>query len=374
MASSPQKHMHVERFSDPQSIAQLRPAWNALAEGVPFRSYEWMMSWWNHYGADRQLYVLGIFDEERLIGLAPWYCTPLTSGGRTIRFLGDGDVCSDYLDILVDPQETQRVMPLLVDWLQEALTTSDAWDAMEWDSLPQDARNASSLSERLTHCHAMVRRLPAQNCWRLQLPDSWYDFEMQQSKSHRKQIRRHISRVLDTDRCQLKVCRDADTLDKAMPILIDLHMRRRKSLDQPGCFASDRFTKFLHEASREMMENGQCEILWLELDGSPVAAEIHFPSETIAYAYQAGIDPDRLSDEPGSLMQIAVIRRAIEEGKTAVDFLRGDEPYKAHWRAEPSACETLRIVPNTTFGLIRHGIWSTKDQVKTWFKASLGKS
>ena len=100
--------MHVERFSDPQSIAQLRPAWNALAEGVPFRSYEWLMSWWNHYGADRQLYVLGIFDEERLIGLAPWYCTPLTSGGRTIRFLGDGDVCSDYLDILVDPQETQR--------------------------------------------------------------------------------------------------------------------------------------------------------------------------------------------------------------------------------------------------------------------------
>ncbi|MFN3152983.1 GNAT family N-acetyltransferase [Bremerella sp.] len=366
--------MHVERFSDPQSLVSLRSAWNALAGNVPFRSYDWMMSWWKHYGDNHQLFVIGVFDDEELIGLAPWYKAAGKTGGRTLRFLGDGEVCSDYLDILVHPDDSKRAAPLVVDWLQEALTTTNAWDALEWENLEKGAPIAAELSQGMMQCQAMVHRLPGLNCWRLELPETWYDFEMQQSKSHRKQIRRQISRVLDTDRCQLHVCDSATSLDAAMPILIDLHMRRRKSLDQPGCFADDRFTKFLYEAASQMMTDGKCEILWLDLDEVPIAAEIHFPSHGIAYAYQAGIDPDRLSDEPGSLMQIAVIRRAIEQGNTAVDFLRGDEPYKAHWRAEPRACETIRIVPNTTFGLIRQGIWTTKTQVKSWLKASLGKN
>ncbi len=366
--------MRVECFTDADSLVPHRNAWNALAGEVPFRRYDWLMPWWQSYHDSHELYVLGVFHEEDLLGLAPWYREAGTVGGRTLRFLGDGDVCTDYLDLLVRPDDSNRVAPLLVDWLQEALTTASAWDAMEWDNLEVDAPMASEVARRLGHCQAIVSKRPAHNCWRLQLPETWYDFEMTQSKSHRKQIRRLINRVLDTDRCRLHVCDEASQINSAMEILIDLHMRRRRTLDQDGCFACDRFASFLREAGREMMSTGHCEVLWMELDGDPIAAEIHFPSQTTLYAYQAGIDPDRLHEEPGSLMQIAMIRRAIEQGKEAVDFLRGDEPYKAHWRAEPRKCETTRIVPNTTFGLIRHGIWTTKTQVKNWFKASLGNS
>lgn len=364
--------MRVELFSNADSLAPYREAWNALAGDVPFRRYDWLMPWWHSFQDTHELYVLGVFNGDELIGLAPWYREAGTTGGRTLRFLGDGDVCTDYLDVLAAPEESSRVAGLLVDWLQEALTTSYAWDAMEWDNLETNAAMTGEVAKKLSHCQAIISKRAALNCWRLQLPETWYDFEMTQSKSHRKQIRRLINRVLDTDRCRLHVCDDETTIDLAMPVLIDLHMRRRQMLDQDGCFACQRFETFLAEAGREMMATGHCEVLWLELDGTPVAAEIHFPSETTIYAYQAGIDPERMSEEPGSLMQIAMIRRAIEQGKEAVDFMRGDEPYKAHWRAEPRTCETIRIVPNTTFGLIRHGIWTTKTQVKNWFKASLG--
>lgn len=371
--SSPQKIMHVERFTNAQSVASWRSAWNGMAGGVPFRTFEWLMSWWRRYADDCPLYLLGVFDGDRLVGMAPFYRSAGKTGGRTLRFLGDGEVCSDYLDLLAAPGYENRIISPLVDWLLEALTTSDSWDAMELDGIESGTPLVEELTRQLAGAQAMVRRRPAQNCWRLELPESWYEFEMLQSKSHRKQIRRLIKRVFDTDRCQLHVCNSITQIDEAMPILIDLHTRRRKTLDQTGCFACDRFRRFLYEAANEMIPSGNCEILWLELDGAPIAAEIHFPTDTICYAYQAGIDPARIKEEPGSLMQIAVIRRAIEQGKTAVDFLRGDEPYKAHWRAEPRVCETIRVVPNTTSGLIRHGIWSTQVQVKSWFKASLGK-
>jgi hypothetical protein len=44
------------------------------------------------------------------------------------------------------------------------------------------------------------------------------------------------------------------------------------------------------------------------------------------------------------LAGIAVIRQAIAEGFRTYDLLRGDEPYKAHWRAVPTPMEQWTIV------------------------------
>jgi CelD/BcsL family acetyltransferase involved in cellulose biosynthesis len=84
-----------------------------------------------------------------------------------------------------------------------------------------------------------------------------------------------------------------------------------------------------------MLASGRLRLSWLELDGVPAAAEYHFADQATTYAYQGGVDPDRLADEPGRLSTILFLRAAIEQGHRRVDFLRGDEAYKAHWRAEP---------------------------------------
>ena len=95
-----------------------------------------------------------------------------------------------------------------------------------------------------------------------------------------------------------------------------------------------------------MLAADQLRMSWLELDGSPVAAEYHLAGPDATYAYQGGVDPRRLDEEPGRLSNMLTIRRAIEQGHRQFDFLRGDEPYKAHWRAIPRATYDYRIVPN----------------------------
>ena len=47
----------------------------------------------------------------------------------------------------------------------------------------------------------------------------------------------------------------------------------------------------------------------------------------------------------GRLSHLATIRRAIERGDAAFDFLRGDEPYKAHLRAVPRGTFEARAIP-----------------------------
>ena len=49
---------------------------------------------------------------------------------------------------------------------------------------------------------------------------------------------------------------------------------------------------------------------------------------------------------PGKLSMMAAIQFAIDQGCEFFDLLRGDEPYKANWRAAPVACHDLRVWQN----------------------------
>jgi CelD/BcsL family acetyltransferase involved in cellulose biosynthesis len=88
------------------------------------------------------------------------------------------------------------------------------------------------------------------------------------------------------------------------------------------------------------------------------------------YAYQGGIDPQRLRESPGRIIMTATIKRAIERGFTEIDFLRGDEPYKATWRATPDAMRHVRVVPPTAANRVRHKLWVASDHMKHWLKRS----
>ena len=102
------------------SSAELQPwipAWNGLAHGVPFRRWEWLESWWNHYGPgptgdgrQQELFVLAVLGSDRsLVGLAPWYIERSASRGRVVGFLGSGEVCSEYLSLLCRGGEEETV-------------------------------------------------------------------------------------------------------------------------------------------------------------------------------------------------------------------------------------------------------------------------
>ena len=75
------------------------------------------------------------------IGFAPWYLQHSASQGRVVRFLGSGEVCSDYLAILCRPEDEDRVAAALAEWLIRAQggaasrsptgDTSDCWDLLE---------------------------------------------------------------------------------------------------------------------------------------------------------------------------------------------------------------------------------------------------
>ena len=61
---------------------------------------------------------------------------------------------------------------------------------------------------------------------------------------------------------------------------------------------------------------------------------------------------------PGKLTMMTAIQFAIERGCRFMDLLRGDEPYKAHWRAVPKPCHDLRAWKDHPRGRLEWSAWS----------------
>ena len=369
----------VRRIDDHNGLAALEAEWNALAVDLPLRSWDWLATWWKHYGAadanattDRQLYVLAVYDndcaadgERQLIGIAPWYLDRTAIKGSVIRWLGSGEVCTDHLSLICRPEDAVRVAKAIAD---DLTVICDDWDLLELSAVDSNDAPVAALLAALEERKCLVSRHDADQCWALDLPESWDEYLASISKSHRKQLRQLERRVLESNRaCWLRVEAESD-LATAWEVLVDLHQRRRRSLGEPGCFASRPFHDFHREVAARLLTRGQLRMSWLELDGAPAAAEYHLAGADTTYAYQGGVDPDRLGDEPGRLSTILCLRAAIEEGHRQFDFLRGDEPYKSHWRATPRSTFDCRVVPNRRLARLRGRVLNVGGAVTDWMK------
>jgi CelD/BcsL family acetyltransferase involved in cellulose biosynthesis len=370
--------MTVQLISEGDALAAAETAWNALAGDVPMRTWDWLATWWKYYGtpytgpaARRQLYVLAVYGEpdvsgdKRLIGIAPWYLDRSTLKGSVIRWLGSGEVCTDHVSLICRPEDASRVAAAIADTLTVA---RDDWDLLDLNAVDADDPLVTELLSALEERECLVSRHVADQCWVVDLPTTWDEYLISISKSHRKQLRQLEHRVLQTERASWLCVESESDLATAWEVLVDLHQRRRRSLGEPGCFASRPFYDFHREVTSRLLARGQLRMSWLELDGAPAAAEYHFASGDTIYAYQGGVDPDRLGEEPGRLSTILCLRAAIEEGHSHFDFLRGDEPYKAHWRATPRPTFDCRMVPNRRLARIRGRMLNVGDAVTDWMR------
>jgi len=368
--------IRVERLTSGEQLSALRAGWNALAGGVPFRTFEWLEAWWRSYGAatDKELLVLAAFDQEqRLAGLAPWYLERSSTRGRVIRFLGSGEVCSDYLTVLCRRGWEEHVTRNMAQWLcVEPRAERPRWDLLELSAAYDGDAAVTCLLYHLVAYGKSVQRQGRPSCWRVNLPGDWPIYLASLSKSHRKQIRRLERTYFETSRAVLNVAQTPAALDQGLEVLMRLHQRRRESLGERGRFASPRFAAFHEQAAHRLLSMGSLRLVWLELDGQTVAAEYQVLGDGVVYAYQSGIEPTALEHEPGRLITLGTLRMAIDEGRHAFDFLRGDEAYKAHWRAHPRPTLDIRVVSNTASARLRNQLWSAGAHVKQWLRHNLG--
>ncbi|MCC7083576.1 MAG: GNAT family N-acetyltransferase [Pirellulales bacterium] len=377
--------MYITRHDNFDSLAAVKSTWNELSRGVAFRAWGWLDAWWRYYGcgadgrplAGRELLLLAAWSEQQqLVAVAPWYRQRTRTGTQLVRFLGSGEVCSEYPSILCRREHEGEVADAITQWLMAANASpgnaADAhWDRLELTPLDPDDSMAQELLNRLEACGNRTIREAAASCWRVPLPTTWDEYLATRSKQHRNRLRNADRTWIQSGKVILRTApRDCDA-ESAFDILVDLHQRRWQSRGLPGCFRSQQFSGFHRDVWQSLAAAGQARIYWLEMDGKPLAADYVLLSGKTMCGYQSGIDPDRLSMQPGQLMNSTAIRAALESGFTTYDFLRGDEPYKAHLGAQRHEMFAVRVVPQTAEARLRYAAWNAGRQMRGWAKRGL---
>ncbi len=352
-------------LTPPEWLA-LADDWNRLAAGVPFRRFEWFEAWWRHYGRPGWELLLLVVEDEfgRLVGVAPFYRAGGVVRGRMVRMLGSGEVCSEYQTILAVKGRELEVAAAIADWF-------DAPSAGEWDQLLLSAVTefdpaVSALAAEFSRREYVVHQRRGMCCWRTALAADWDQFLRGLSSSRRARVRQLTRKYFDTGRVAVRSASEKQSLADGFQILVDLHQRRRRSLQQAGCFASPQFAGFHAEICGKFYAAGVLRLLWTELDGRPVAAEYAFTGEKTVYYYQTGLDPAACGADPGWLGMIGSLSRAIDENHRWFDFLRGEEPYKASWGAAPQMTMETRIVARHGLARLRHAAWLNREQLRAW--------
>jgi len=365
--NTPLQTTRVHKVSD---LDAYRGAWRALALDAPMRSPEWLLVWWQHYAApDDELCVL-LFHERggSLVGLAPLYIETL-GNQRNVRLLGSGDASTNHTTWLAAAEWENRVSTAVAQFL---LGLFPSCHCVQFDSVDADDMAINATVTYMAEKGCLVRRRPLHNCWEIALPSTWEEYLMMLSRTQRKRCRSLHQRFFESGRVRVhKVTSSAD-FQRGFEILLELHSARWGEPTKPlGCFSDPRFREFHETAALELLKRNQLLLIWLEYDGRPIAVEYQFIDKKTVYSYQAGMDPSVIECPAGNLSIMASIQAAIAHGCESYDFSRGDQPYKAHWRATPTACHDVRIWPDHLSGRLEHAMWGMSNLAESWKKLAV---
>lgn len=356
--------LQTTRIHSVSDLDAYSDAWRVLADGAPMRSPEWFLVWWKFYAEPNdELCVLLFNDSEgTLVGLAPLYIQ-ITGKRRTVCFLGSGNVSTNHTTWLSAPGWEHRVSNAVAQFL---LGLNPDWNCVQFDSTDTDDVAINATVTYMVENGCLSRRAPLHNCWIIALPPTWEEYLQMLSRLQRKRCRKLQREYLDSGR--VKVCQVTGeaVFSRGFEILLQLHAARWGEATKPlGCFSDQRFRAFHETVAQELLKRNQLLLVWLELDGIPIAVEYQLIDQKTVYSYQAGMDPTVTEFSPGALSIMASIQCAIVHGCETFDLSRGDQPYKAHWRATPTACNDVRIWPDHLSGRLEHTMWGIRNRAES---------
>ena len=328
-------------------LRRLRGEWDALLQEAEsssiFQTWEWVTTWYEHFGSDRAIFVLTVRDGQgRLVGLAP-FSWSRRGGGRILHLLGFKHTLTEYFDATLHPD----VADSAVDAIFEAWRRREA----DWDLLRMP------LSEDAGPFIRNVRRLAARYGYRVYsetreglsrpLPTSREAFHRSLKKSMKDNVNNYVNRLRREGHDErLVVVEDPAELDAALDTFFALHRDRAQAdfrVHHHDEFTRPEIRGFLRTVARRLLERGKIWPCLLYVDGKPVAAQICLLHAGRIYFYFSGYDPAWARYGVMLVLNRRCIERAIDLGCRELDMLLTTHPMKTRWGCEPRPLADLTL-------------------------------
>jgi CelD/BcsL family acetyltransferase involved in cellulose biosynthesis len=250
---------------------------------------------------------------------------------------------TDYLDLICREEDAAAVWTAVFRRLTAPDSDFPNWHTIELCNVPQDSPSRE-LAPALAADHGLAFAESVHEvCPVVALPPNFDAYlEMLDSKQ-RREIRRKLRRA-DGLGVELVQIGPDDDLETAVDDFLEL--LQKSTAEKRDWLNAGRRAVF-HATAKAAREKGYLQLLFTEVNGEKASALFNFDYRDRVLVYNSGLDPasfGRLS--LGEVLTAQAIRLAIENGRRAFDFLRGDEAYKYRFGAEDTMVYKLQIKAN----------------------------
>lgn len=354
--------LRIREFSDLHELVDLGDGWNRILEkskdNTVFSTWEWLSSWWEHFGKGRQLRVLVAQDGDEIVGIAPLMLSNYTFIGQIRKLEFVTTPLSDYNNFIL-LRKGEQCMRM---FLRHLMAQTD-WDFLQFTDIREGTESWRLLWDVGVAGGFGLEHKVSTLCPYIELPSSVEEFASSLPRKIRRDLRgRQMRRLAERYRVGTKTYADFGSIDEAMGILFDLHERRWRTKREVASLADKTVQDFNRTVARLFAEKGWLSLNFLTANDDPIASIYSFGYRKKNYAYQSGFDPRFARYSVGSLAHLCVMESCIRKGLTEYDFMRGDEQYKLWWHA--------KVRKNFEVQLVRKG-WLAKAYRQLTRKRSL---
>jgi CelD/BcsL family acetyltransferase involved in cellulose biosynthesis len=316
------------------SFNTLAPEWSQFLDSVPdhslFQTLNWHKTWWCEFGEGYELELLAARHGGELVAIAP-----LMKQSDTITLAGSPNVC-DYQDIIIKPGAEEAYASFL-EYLEPLPE-----HGLELHSVPEGSETLSRLTETARERGYDVQVEREDVCPRLELPPTFDEYLASLTKKDRHELRRKMRRLAGAGRVDYYVIEEPEDLAERLDDFFRLH---RESRDDKRAFMTDDMERFFRSQASWLHADGILKLYFLDIDGISVSSIICFDYGGEFLLYNSGFDLAYSSASVGLLLKAFCLRDPIELGRSAFDFLRGDEPYKYDLGGKDRAVYRCQITP-----------------------------
>jgi len=331
--------------------AETHTAWNGLlgqsSADTIFLTWEWLFSWGENYlDADRCLFIVMVYKDDELVGIAPWYIQSLRRGALTVKqisFLGAPDAGSDYLDVIIKKGQEQKV----ANFLHEFLLTEarNRWDSCMLEDLPSNSLFLLYFLTTIEDAGKYAEIRQCSFCPTVVLPKKGEDLMSLYSSNRRQQYRRHLKLLRNEGELQHEIF-TGERVGEAFGAFCNLYETKNEHHDKS-------VRSFLSSYASRCSDERALRVDLFSSNGKLIGGLLHLKHQDTLGMYLMAVDKEYNPNiSLGNILVGLCLSGAIEDGVAIYDFLKGIEPYKFHWADRGRTSVTLSYYQKNVSSLL----------------------
>ena len=361
--------VRAELVTDYTEFLALEAAWNDTISraGVmhPFLRHEWVRTWWDAFGAGRELHVLVVRLDDEIAAIAPLMRESVVMYGVPVRCIrvihNDHTPRTDFV-VASHPEESYRAV-----W-SSLRDSRDAWDVVQLNQLESGSPTGAAFLQYAAADGCATGVWKSSDSPYLTLHGTWDEYLNGLSAKFRSNLRNRLSRATKTGEVTLEVLTDREAIRAASSDAWRLEASGWKQTAGTAITCEPAVHDFYATLIDRGTEAGWLQLLFLRLGGQRVAVSYGACFERRLFLFKNGYDPAYATCAPFKLLTYFAIRDAYERGLTEVDFLGDSEPWKLEWTSTVRGHEWLFVFGKSARARLLHSVkFQLGPGLKRWW-------